>query len=150
IRATNDEKYMVEGSKRALTIPVGWLERASAQGVLILPEGASDVAAAWTMGLAAVGRPGANLDPDILRELLSKVPGSVEVVLVGERDQKKDGKWPSVDGIRKLVPRIDRAVKVVLPPDGAKDVRAWLNSQKPNPEDAEACRALGKRSMSEW
>jgi hypothetical protein len=65
---------------------------------VLLVEGASDVAACLTLGLAAVGRPSNTGGAELVAELLD----GREVLVVGERDQKEDGAWPGRDGARSV------------------------------------------------
>ena len=58
-RIRNGRKLRMKDSKSGLTFAKSWNE---GSGPILLPEGASDVAALLTMGLNAVGRPGINLD----------------------------------------------------------------------------------------
>ncbi len=101
---------------------------------MLIPEGASDTAAALTMGMAVVGRPSANGGLNDLVELLSDFPEHRDIIVVGEMDAKSDGSWPGRDAAQnmanKLAAKLNRPVKWCLPPDKAKDIRAWLGTNK--------------------
>jgi len=89
--ANDGNKKAIKGSKRGLTLPEGW---ADGDGPLLIPEGASDAAAALTMGLAVVGRPSAMGGVKSLIPLLRSFPVDRDIIVVGEMDAKDDGRWP--------------------------------------------------------
>jgi hypothetical protein len=119
-------KWMCGGSQRGIYIVPTW---ADTDGPVYLAEGASDVLALSAAGLPAIGRPSNTGGVDHLTTLLARHPGR-EIVVVGERDPKPDHSWPGRDGAiqtaERLAGGLGRAVRWTLPPDGAKDVRAWL------------------------
>jgi len=84
------------------------------------------------MGLVVVGRPSNVSGLDLLVKLLR--PHDNVIVVLGERDQKLDGRWPGLDGCKAiglgLARRLRRRIVTRMPPDGAKDLRAWLNAQE--------------------
>jgi hypothetical protein len=127
------EKKALKDSKRGLIVPRGWKE---ASGPLLLVEGPSDVAAAVAMGLAAVGRPSNVGGIDHLAALLKDWPADREIIVVGEFDPNDKGQWPGRDGAIKtateLSRKLGRAIAWTMPPDKAKDLRAWVNSKKPD------------------
>ncbi len=138
------------GARRGLIIPATFAQR-TGPGPFIV-EGPSDVAAMETLGIAAVGRPSNSGGADDLAKLLR---GRGAVVL-GENDQKPDGNWPGRDGAEAVARRIATAwqVEVVwtLPLEGAKDVRAWLQSQVSAGLDlanSDACREAGMAFVNE-
>lgn len=112
------------GSHRGLIVSTA---AATLPDPVFVVEGASDVAACTSMGLAAVGRPSnATGAEQIARMLKGRV-----VIVVGENDQKPDGKWPGRDGAQTVSQTLSstwgREVPWTLPPAGQKDVRAFLN-----------------------
>lgn len=114
------------GSKRGLIVPVSLATRADP---VLIVEGATDVAALESLGVAAVGRP-SNTSGG--KDLAGMLRGRSAVV-VGERDQKEDGSWPGRDGAARVAGIMasawKRPVLHALPPIGSKDVREWLRSQ---------------------
>ena len=107
---------------------------------MLVVEGQSDVSAAITLGLPAVGRPSAKVSGDSLSwlvDLLKRIPDGRDVIILGENDEKPgaDGSpiWPgkagAVDTAEKLskhpVTGPGRRVGVALPPAGCKDFRSW-------------------------
>jgi len=92
---------------------------------VLVAEGASDTAAAIEAGFTVVGRPSASGGADLLAVLLR----GREVIVFGENDQKDDGTWPGREGAERIADRLRpvcRSVRVVFPPEGAKDLRSWL------------------------
>lgn len=126
-RYTNGAKKVMPGGHRGLTIITGWRER---PGPVLIPEGASDTLALTAAGIAAVGRPTNTGGVDHLAALLADWPTDRSIVVLGENDQKPDGKWPGKEGVESVAPklaeRLGRTVLTSFPPDGAKDVRAWF------------------------
>jgi hypothetical protein len=122
-RAADGRKSAMKGSRRGLVLPA---DLGQPSDPVLVVEGASDVAAALTLGLAAVGRSSCAAGAEMVAELLQ----GREVMVVGERDEKSDGRWPGRDGARsvaaKLAERWGRPVRWTLPPAPAKDLRAWL------------------------
>lgn len=123
-------KAAVYGGKQGLFYDPAVWSRGS--GPILLVEGATDTAAALTMGLAAVGRPSNRGGIDHLAQLLRDVPADRPIVVVGERDQKPDGNWPGRDGAvstaTQLAKALHRAILWAMPPDLAKDTREFLRA----------------------
>lgn len=95
------------------------------EGTVVVVEGMSDVAAAASIGLTGIGRPSNLSGLDIAAELVRGRP----VVVVGENDLKPDGKWPGREGMVAAFQSVCKktfSVKMVLPPSGVKDLRAWI------------------------
>jgi hypothetical protein len=133
-RYANDKKIM-PGGKRGLTVPAGWRDR---HGLIFVPEGASCVLGFTAMGLRAIGRPNNTLGAETLAQLLRGEEATI--VIVGEWDTKDTGAWPGMEGARKTAQELSnllgREVCWVLPPDRAKDARAWVTSKHPDCADA--------------
>ena len=103
--------------------------------LICLPEGPTDCAACWGLGLLAVGRPSCNGGGDMLRKLLAGRP-PVHVMVVADRDKTShlpDGTpiWPGLEGaialctaLEPLQPDPVASLAFVLPPHH-KDVRDW-------------------------
>ena len=148
LRAPDGRKGAPSGSGRGLVVPAG-LENLA--GPVVVVEGGSDVAAALTLGLAAVGRPSNRGGAAELGELLR----GREVLVIGERDKKPDGRWPGREGAVRVATALARAwrlpVRWTLPPEGAKDVRAWLGmgiSEGLDLGDVDARRAAGAELLT--
>jgi hypothetical protein len=145
-RYINGQKKAMSGGGRGLTIPAGWKPR---EGAIYLPEGASCTLALTVMGLPAVGRPSNRGGVDHLVGLLKAVPAERQIIVLGEYDANDNGDWPGRDGAEetaaKLAEKLNRPVEWALPPDKAKDVRAWVLAQKPDPTLDDAWHDLGQR-----
>lgn len=137
-------KKAVLKSKRGLIVP----RPLPAEGLILIVEGPTDVAAALSMGLAAVGRPSAAGGVKHLAELLK----GREILVLGENDQKPDGSHPGRDGALGAATRLAAAwgvpVHWALPPTESKDIRAWFNAQSVDPADTAACHDAGQRFMA--
>ncbi len=125
--AGSDEKKMLKGGHRGLTIPDGWRER---PGPVLLVEGPSDTLAMTAAGVAAIGRPSNTGGVRFLVELLGPVPVDRIVLVIGENDEKQNGDWPGRDGAGRtasaLQAELNRSVFLSMTPNGAKDVRQWI------------------------
>ncbi|MBN1461018.1 MAG: AAA family ATPase, partial [Armatimonadetes bacterium] len=149
IRGRDGGKWSLPGSKRGLIIPAG-LDKLP-DPVLIV-EGASDVAACLTLGLAAVGRPSNKGGVDELAQLLGDRLKGRDVLVVGENDADwKTGKWPGHEGAvhvaAELTERLGKDVKWTLPPPSPKDVREVLGELKLNLSDRASCQQCGPQVM---
>lgn len=135
-RYEDGTKKRLSGSKAGLTFAANWN---SGSGPIFLVEGASDVAALTTIGLSVVGRPSNCGGVDLLIDLLLDIPMERQIVVIGERDEKPDGKWPgragAISTATKLAEALERPINWGFPPDSAKDSRAWLNSMPALPVD---------------
>ena len=127
LRSHRGEKWMIPGSHRGLILPANWWQSVQR---LYLPEGPSDVAAFLSAGLSAIGRPSARNVAGIV-EALTNIP-QVEVIVVGENDQKPDGSWPGRSGAERcanlLQAALGRPVWISYPPVTHKDFRDFYVS----------------------
>ena len=147
LRTRDARKGFVSGARRGLVFSRA-LDKA--QGMALVVEGASDTAAALTLGLPAVGRPSCSGGVDHLIELLR----GRDVLILGERDEKPDGSWPGRNGAIRVAKKLETAwrtpVRWALPPEGVKDLREWLRSRMADGLDLsnrEACLAAGRELM---
>ena len=88
---------------------------------IIIVEGASDVLAAMVLGFTAIGRPSAEGGMALLKEM--PLTGH-EVWIIGDNDAGAGKK-----GMEKALLNIKDAVediKCILPPEGIKDLRQWV------------------------
>lgn len=126
-------KGFLNGGHRGLYYPAGWQPDS---GSLLIVEGASDTAGGLSAGLSIVGRPSCTGGVKHLVELLRDAPADCKIVVVGEMDAKPDGSWPGKDGAvdvaTQLATHLAREVGWILPPDGHKDLRAWLRHEQTN------------------
>lgn len=140
-------RYLDDGEKRTypgtsnggvFCTPEWW----KTDGVILVVEGGSDVAAAHTAGLAALGRPSNTGGADLIAELLRLRAERRPVLVVGERDEKPDRRgqletcpadcpgcghcFPGKAGAVRVAERL--GVGWCFPPEGAKDFREALRS----------------------
>jgi hypothetical protein len=98
-------------------------------GPVFCVEGGSDTAALLTLGVNVVGRPSNLGGVDQLVQMARSISRYTRWIVVGERDEKPDGRWPGKQGAvttaERMTEQLQRRVKWIMPP--AKDVRAWLN-----------------------
>jgi|GEM_PF-1761897 len=137
-------KAEVTGWRRGVVVPKDLPSRA---GAVYIVEGASDVAALTTVGIAAVGRPSNAMGAEIIAG--NPALAGRDLLVLGENDRKSDGQWPGREGARKvagqLAEKLGHAVCWALPPGEAKDARSWLGDWKAkrhgagNSMDAQAC-----------
>lgn len=138
-RSVDGSKMRLKGGKAGLTYPQLWN---NGTGPVFLVEGGSDTASLIGMGLNVVGRPSNLGGVALLTELLAELPEQQDIIIVGERDEKPNGRWPGKEGAtktaRKLADALERTVYWSLPPDEAKDSRAWLQQLPKMPPEASA------------
>ena len=125
-RDADGAKRFIKGGNRGLTIPDSF--NAASVDPLLIVEGVTDVCACLTLGIMAIGRPSNVGGVELLADLLADYTG--EVFIVGENDQKPDGRWPGRDGAKQTAARLasalGKSVKWTMTPHGAKDLRRWL------------------------
>lgn len=132
-RFEDGSKKVMRGHRRGLYYQDGWQEH---EGPILIVEGGSDTAAGITIGLSTIGRPSAIVPRDLLSELvtmLQTVSNLRPIIVLGERDQNAEGKWPGREGAirtaEELTEALGREVKWALPPKDVKDLRAWIRAE---------------------
>jgi hypothetical protein len=88
-------KKRIFGGSSGLTYADGW---DAVDEPILLAEGGSDTAAQMTIGLSVVGRPSNTGGAKLLIDLLFEISANREIIVIGERDQKPDGRWPGRSG----------------------------------------------------
>lgn len=118
LRGPDHGKFAVTGSRNGIFCPVAPL---GPIGRLCVAEGESDTAALLDLGFYAIGTPGAgNADAVVVRLVRNVRP--LEVVVVADNDPV--GRQRALELGRRL--RVDHClVRVIAPPEGVKDARAW-------------------------
>jgi len=114
-RFENGFKCSVRGSKSGLFIPTGLTDSKR----LLIAEGATDTTAALDLGLSAFGRPSCR---GAINMIAQAARGWAEVIVVSDSDEV--GKQGAMELADALV--LHYRVKVIFPPAGVKDLRAWL------------------------
>lgn len=97
----------------------------NADGPVLIVEGASDTLAGLTIGIDTIGKFSNVGGLDMLKQM--PITGK-EVWILGENDVKPNGDWPGKDGVERThlaLRGMCRTVRV-MPPDGVKDLRSWL------------------------
>ena len=84
-------------------------------GPILLVEGGSDTAALMDMGLAVIGRPGnivpKKLFPELVKLLAELLADNErEIIVIGENDEKPDGRWPGREGAISTATRLAEAL----------------------------------------
>jgi hypothetical protein len=129
-RFPSGDKRTIRGGRHALFYALELWHQGD--GPVLIVEGASDVAALAGLGLAAVGRPSARGGLQHLIPLLGQWPIDRGIVVVGERDEKPDGRWPGREGAvaiaEGLAAALYRDVCWTLPPEPHKDSRQLVAS----------------------
>jgi hypothetical protein len=117
------------GHRRGLTLPVGWKVMV---GPVLAVEGPSDVLAGRAAELRVIGRP-SNIGGV---EYIAHLCQHLQVIVIGDNDQKPDGRWPGKEGAERLARQLEaiwgRPVHVAYPPEGIKDLRDWVCQLAPD------------------
>ena len=119
-------KWALKGSKDGLFyIP----EYIPITDEIVVCEGPTDMLAAASVGLNAVGRSSCMTGAALLREFV-RLHRVRRVTILGDNDKphdRPDGTWwrPGLDGAAKLSRDLHIAAKIVLPPPEIKDAREW-------------------------
>lgn len=119
LRLPNGRKVAAKGSRNGLFIPC---QPGHSSGPLFIAEGESDTAALLSMGVRAIGRPGALACVEaVVRHVTSQ--GERDVVVMGDADAVGEA------GAAKVAEDLSAMgvnTRVAVPP--AKDVRAWFQA----------------------
>jgi len=117
LRALSGRKFALTGSREGLFVPDGL----TYSGLLLICEGASDCAAILDLDFEAIGRPSCTGGVVLCVELVrNHYP--LAVVIVSDVDT------PGQRGAKSLASALlpyAESVRVIRPPDGIKDGRAW-------------------------
>jgi len=120
LRLPNGRKLAVKGGKEGLFVPSD-LEPG---GRLLLPEGPTDTAALLDLGLAAVGRPSCSGGTRHVVELAQRLQPA-EAVIVADHDEAGQR---GADRLASTLAAYVPTLRVIRPPNGIKDARAWKAS----------------------
>ncbi len=118
LRWPDGHKTCITGSRTGLFTPTGL----STTGSLLILEGESDTAAALTLGLNVIGRAGCGQS---VKMVCRYCHGRDGVVVFGDND------GPGRRGAQHLAHALALycgSVRMAFPPDGTKDLRAWLQT----------------------
>ena len=122
-------KWALKGSKDGLFyIP----EYIPITDEIVVCEGPTDMLAAASVGLNAVGRSSCMTGAAHLREFV-RSHRVKHVSIIGDNDKphdRPDGSWwrPGLDGAAKLARDLHVSARIVLPPPHIKDTREWYRS----------------------
>src|SRR5262249_24910034 len=108
---------------------------------------------AAAIGEHAVGRPNNTGGAEQIAELLSGLPEHKrpKVIVLGEYDPTARGTWPGRDGAVKVAGELQRllgqgwVVRWAVPPQGSKDLRAWVNGLKLDPACSDEWSEAGEK-----
>jgi hypothetical protein len=162
-RSTDGRKKMMMGSHHGLIVPTTYCSTSNQP--ILLVEGMTDVAAALTLGISAIGRPSNCGGISLLIDCLWNYRGPI--IVMGENDKrapkmpvgmihKLDCRgcpfcWPGKYGadttaksLRCELPQPQPKVAIRFPQLPAKDLRTWLNSGKMDPENTVSCYRAGR------
>jgi hypothetical protein len=117
LRTAEGRKFAVKGSRDGLFVP----SDLDAHDRLLVAEGPTDTAALLHLGLAAVGRPSCRGGTRPLTDLVRRLAPR-EVVIVADGDDVGQG---GALALARHLALHARRVRVVTPPEGIKDARAW-------------------------
>lgn len=122
-RFPSGEKKSVQGGREGIFIPAKLAES------VIVVEGPTDLAALLTIGICAIGRPNCLGGIHEIVELAKRI--RITAILV-------DNDGPGERGGKSLAKQV--GVKVVHPPEGIKDARAWVIAGATSGDVLNACK----------
>lgn len=141
LRPPVGKKFSVTGGKESLFTPDA---SAPADEMLLVCEGATDAIAAHTIGFPnAVGRPSCTGGTAYLVALVRRHKPA-GVVVVGDNDE------PGMRGAEALACKLtlhSRDVRVITPPAGVKDLRAWVAAGLTRPALEQLIHAAARRRL---
>jgi phage/plasmid primase-like uncharacterized protein len=148
-RYPDNSKKLMAGSRAGLYLTQGWEE---STGPLLAVEGPTCALAGAALGMAVVGRPSNTGGVEPLAQLLRGLPAERPLIVLGEYDPNDKGGWPGLEGAKKtaaaLADRLGRNTSWCLPPEKAKDVRAWAIAQGLDPQRPELWNEAGQRFLT--
>lgn len=123
-RLDDGRKLMVKGSHRGLTMawPLDAYAGATCDDPILIVEGATDTATGIALGFDTIGRPSATGGAEHLKVLCK----ARHVAIIGENDSGA-GK-AGAEKIANVLHPVVASVRVLFPPDSAKDLREWANA----------------------
>lgn len=110
-------KLSVQGGREGLFVP----SELPASGLLLVTEGPTDCAALLTLGFAALGRPSCSGGMRLVCDLAR---GRDTVVVADGDEPGRRGAEALASVLRLYCP----SVRMIHPPEGVKDARAWLRA----------------------
>ena len=117
-RFLNGGKASVKDSKTGLFIPMGL----TGNDPLLLCEGPTDAAAALDLGFSAIGRPNCN---SVVKMTVKAAQDRTEIVVVADNDRAGG---TGAERLAATLALCCPCVKIIVPPDGIKDLRQWFNA----------------------
>jgi hypothetical protein len=122
LRSSSGQKFAVKGGHEGLFIP----ENQKPSRQLLITEGPTDLAAILDLGFTAIGRPNCTGGKALILELI-QAERPAEVAIMSDRDEHGRGLAGALDLAGCLALYVPR-LRVLLPPEGIKDVRDWVRS----------------------
>jgi hypothetical protein len=130
MRGDDGSKFAFTDSTSGVFIPQSW----RFDGPVVIVEGPTDAAAVLDWGFDAIGRPSCNTGDDIIADILKAFRR--DVVILSNLDEAKHAPggrtfYPGQEGAAALADKIVwrcASLKVITPPGGIKDARAWLRA----------------------
>lgn len=142
-RDRDGNKRSIAGSRNGIFIPKDYDEPGGAlldplddrPLLLLLPEGPTDAAAAYSIGFRAVGRPSNMGGQEQIKMLLEKSPRQ-DVIIIADHDpvkRLKDGTpfvpgWEGALHLANAILPVCGTLKIVRMPGETKDFRKWVNA----------------------
>ena len=123
LRRTDGSKRLRSGDRAGLHVPIDLPDDLSRERILVV-EGGSDAAAGLALGRLAVGRHSVLACFKELKRLLRRRrPGAISIV--ADREEHGAG-LRGAEQLARVLSVVSPDVRLVEPPPGVKDLRAWL------------------------
>lgn len=126
LRSGNGDKFSVSGGHHGLHVP----NDLGNPMQLVLSEGPTDCAALLDLGFTAVGRPSCRGATQFTCDLVKQLNPQLVIIVADNDEIKRDGRRPGIEGATQLAKRLAlrTCVKIIMPPTGIKDARAWKSA----------------------
>jgi hypothetical protein len=151
-RYRTGKKMCMKGSRRGIYVPDNFL---TLPDPVLLVEGPTDTAACIAIGCAVIGRPNDRAGVELIARRCAD--RAQHTIVMGEFDPNPERmRWPGLEAAKAVAARLaihwNERVRYCLPPDGAKDIRAWIGDRLETDEpDAIRAKLLAHlEDQSKW
>jgi phage/plasmid primase-like uncharacterized protein len=141
LRRPSGSKWAVRGGHEGLFLPAS---DGTERERILIAEGPTDCAAVLDLRFSAVGRPSCTGGVGLLVELV-KIRRPAEVVIIADADAPGQR---GADSLAAVLLAYSTAVRIITPPAGVKDARAWKQAGATSADVLAAIAAAPVRTLT--